>query len=406
MSAPTLAALAAQPGLALSAENLAAFALAHRYPIAFWRLPDSDESFALIQTSPELRYVQEFTPANQSGFAISPFWPSEKSLLLLQPDLVFRRKGDSVSVVSASASAEKELLDFLNTKITDSFLDLNWHISEAPTGSQATPKFYTDLVQRGVAEIKSGALEKVVLSRFKEVNFPKEKSPIALWRTLYEAYPNTFASLISVPDLGTWIGATPELLLEVQQNRYFKTVALAGTQKATDGAGDCDVVWSQKEIEEQALVSRYIINCFKKIRLREYEEKGPRTITAGQVRHLKTTFSVDMEATGFPDLPGQMLALLHPTSAVGGMPREAALTFIQEQENYNRQLYSGYFGPVNIEGYSGLFVNLRCLQLVKQKALLYAGAGITQDSDPEKEWLETELKSSVLQRVLESLPTS
>ena len=406
MMAATLAQLAALPELVLTAENLAGFALAHGYPVAFWRLPDSDESFALIQTTTGLRYVQQFTPANQSGFAVSGFWPHEKGLLLLQPDLVFKRAGGKVTVVNATEAAEKQLLRFLESQKVNTESELNWHTSTVPAGTQATDHTYTALVKKGVEEIKACRLEKVVLSRFKEVNFPQEKSPIQLWRTLFQAYPNTFASLISVPELGTWIGATPELLLEVQHNRFFKTVALAGTQKAFDETGECDVVWSQKEIEEQALVSRYIINCFKKIRLREYEEKGPRTITAGQVRHLKTTFSVDMQATGFPDLPGQMLALLHPTSAVGGMPREEALKFIQENENYNRQLYSGYLGPVNLEGYSGLFVNLRCLQLVNRKALLYAGAGITQDSDPEKEWLETELKASVLQRVLESLPAS
>ena len=76
----------------------------------------------------------------------------------------------------------------------------------------------------------------------------------------------------------------------------------------------------QKDIEEQALVERYVISCFKKIRLREYDEHGPKTMIAGNVLHLKTEFEVDMVATNFPQLGSVMLNLLHPTSAVCGMP--------------------------------------------------------------------------------------
>jgi isochorismate synthase len=159
-------------------------------------------------------------------------------------------------------------------------------------------------------------------------------------------------------------------------------------------------VWTQKEIEEQALVSRYIVNCFKKIRLREYEEVGPRTAIAGNLMHLRTDFTVDMQATNFPQLGTVMLELLHPTSAVCGMPKEPALAFIRAGEGFDRQFYSGYLGPVNIAGESHMFVNLRCVQLVAGKAILYAGAGITADSVPEKEWTETELKCQTLLQAL------
>src|SRR5690606_14602969 len=149
--------------------------------------------------------------------------------------------------------------------------------------------------------------------------------------------------------------------------------------------------WTQKEIEEQALVSRYIINCFKKIRLREYDEKGPKTVKAGNLMHLKTDFTVDTRSVNFPELATVMLELLHPTSAVCGMPRQPALEFIKNNEGFDRRLYSGYLGPVNLMGETNLFVNLRCMALKSDQATIYAGAGVTVDSDPEKEWQETEM---------------
>jgi isochorismate synthase len=91
-----------------------------------------------------------------------------------------------------------------------------------------------------------------------------------------------------------------------------------------------------------------------------------------------------------------MLKLLHPTSAVCGMPLESAREFLRANEGYDRQFYTGYLGPVNVKGESHLFVNLRCMQLFSKKAILYAGAGVTIDSDAEKEWEETEMKLDTL----------
>jgi isochorismate synthase len=107
-----------------------------------------------------------------------------------------------------------------------------------------------------------------------------------------------------------------------------------------------------------------------------------------------------MNATNFPQLGSVMLKLLHPTSAVCGMPLESAFQFLVENEGYDREFYAGYLGPVNFQNQSNLYVNLRCLQLFDTEATVYAGAGITQDSDPQKEWEETELKMKTLLEVL------
>ena len=181
-------------------------------------------------------------------------------------------------------------------------------------------------------------------------------------------------------------------------------MALAGTQPSIDKNGEkitnAEAMWRQKEIEEQSLVCRYIIGCFKKIRLREYVEDGPKTITAGNLMHLCSQFSVDTQAVNFPQLATVMLDLLHPTSAVCGMPKTPATNFILENEGYNREFYSGFLGPINIQQESHLFVNLRTMKLQNNLATLYAGCGITGDSDAEKEFQETELKCETLLSVV------
>ena len=152
----------------------------------------------------------------------------------------------------------------------------------------------------------------------------------------------------------------------------------------------------KKEIEEQAMVSRYIIEQFKTIRLREFTESGPRTVQAGNMIHLKTEYTVDLDNVIKPELGSVMLQLLHPTSAVCGMPKFSALSFIIANESLSRELYSGFIGPVNMNGLTQLYVNLRCMQILKTRAVLYAGAGITHGSKAEKEWAETALKCQTL----------
>ena len=95
-----------------------------------------------------------------------------------------------------------------------------------------------------------------------------------------------------------------------------------------------------------------------------------------------------------------MLALLHPTSAVCGLPKEPALQFILENEGFDRSYYSGFLGPVNSATGTHLYVNLRCMELLEKEAILYAGAGITAESNPEKEWQETQHKMQTMRRVL------
>ena len=82
------------------------------------------------------------------------------------------------------------------------------------------------------------------------------------------------------------------------------------------------------------------------------------------------------------------------------MPMEAAMNFLLANEGYDRGFYAGYVGPVNIGNQVDLFVNLRCMQLTQDHAVVYAGAGVTIDSIPEQECEETEMKMNTLLAIL------
>lgn len=366
------------------------------YPFAMWRLPQTSVSYLLIGLQPEepMNSIYELENLTEC-FIVNPFHESHPPKpLVLKGDLLIRME-DNRSEVKLSPMISAELLEKFHSDMNRSDSAKLKNEEEVST----SPIDYVKMVEQARKEISAGLLEKVVLARSQEVRLPNTFDVGIVFDQLSNRYPNAFPYVLNTQKHGLWIGATPEKLIAVENSRYFSTDSLAGTQPL-NGQSLSDVAWTMKEIEEQAMVSRYIINCFKKIRLREYEEIGPKTVKAGNMAHLKTSFQVDMQETNSPQLASTMVELLHPTSAVCGFPRDKALAFIDSHEGFDRELYAGFLGPVNVAGSTNLFVNLRCMKVLGTTARLFAGAGITDGSNPAKELAETELKMNTLLAVL------
>ena len=155
--------------------------------------------------------------------------------------------------------------------------------------------------------------------------------------------------------------------------------------------------WGRKEKEEQKIVSEYIIKAFKKVTKTKPAVLGPETIAAGNLLHLRTTFTFKgLAKNKWPEVVAQ----LHPTPAVAGLPKKESIAFINKHEQADRSFYSGYLGPVNLDNEVNLFVNLRCMQVLKNKLAVHVGCGITADSKPALEWKESKMKSQTLLGVL------
>jgi isochorismate synthase len=386
--------------------HLVAGALRTGRPLALWREPGASHPRLLVARSLEATYTglpPALDPAAPAGFAFFPFRDSDHNPALFLPaDVQYDlAQPDAVRIAPPARELVPNLTAWLALPTPPA---LAWHYSPQPAPLAATEAAYTQFVRTGVAAIEAKQVVKVVTSRAAHRPLPAGFDPLVAFEELSQRYERAFISLVSVPGVGTWLGASPEVLAEVTADGFFHTMALAGTQPLVAGQGPQDAIWRQKEIEEQALVARYIVSCFKQLRLREYHEAGPRTAVAGQLLHLRTDFEVDLKNVPFAaSLGTDMLRLLHPTSAVGGMPKAAALEFLRQHEGYDRAYYSGFLGPVNVAspGVSRLFVNLRCLQLRPDEAILYAGTGLTVDSDPSREWQETELKLQTVGSILQ-----
>ncbi len=363
---------------------------------AFWRHPSESIMHGIIGPVSK-DPIQVELESSSPGFILHPFhhidddgsWfiPADYQITLpLFGEINIHDEPDFCSLIEP----------FLNDSRND------WYVhEEIPSSISGQQGRFLELVQDSIHAIFEKRFDKVVCARTKNVQLNESFTIGSFFRTLINTYPDAFISCVSHPVFGTWIGASPEILLEIDKHNQFQTIALAGTQPVNESKNPATALWTQKEIQEQAMVSRFIINQFKKVRLREFIETGPQTTIAGNVMHLKTHYYVDMNSIEVDDLGTKMMKLLHPTSAVCGMPKKPSLEFIINEESFSRQLYCGFLGPVNVHGTTSLNVNLRTMQLGEAEAVIYAGNGITYDSDPEKEWIETELKCDTLFQMLQ-----
>ncbi|SNR94837.1 isochorismate synthase [Belliella buryatensis] len=378
-------------------EQLFAELIENGHQFAVWRKPKSQFLQILIDKTGKTKRISPHLEELRAGFIIHPFvdqkdkkayYLEASEYIKLDLNAPIETQLSSLTAIDKKNNEAKSIINqfFLKRTATREAVNKNFECSKIE---------FINLVNKGVQAIRDGYLNKIVPAKMKKIALQKNFDLIQSIKSLLNAYPNAFINFFHLPEVGTWIGASPEVLIQTKGDEFY-TMSLAGTQKAQGDNPLKNAAWTQKEIEEQALVSRYIVDCFKKIRLREYQEIGPKTVLAGNLLHLRSDFKVDMATTNFPQLGTVMLELLHPTSAVCGMPRQAAFDFLSQHENLDRSLFAGFIGPVNVEGETSIYVNLRTAQIKNGAALLYAGAGVTEDSDPEKEWEETEMKCEII----------
>ena len=326
---------------------------------------------------------------SESGFVFAPFNTNNQSILLPE---------------DCSKYYTLEIESNLEVEIENS--------NQLLHSDETVENNHLDLVLKGISEINAGGLEKVVLSRFEEKEL-KDVDPIAIFKRLYNTYKNAMVYCWYHPKVGLWIGATPELLFKVE-GQQLTTISLAGTQAFNE---DVAVSWTNKEIEEQQIVTDYITNQIEPytshISISEVE-----TVRAGNLLHLKTRIISRIEKVSSLK---QVIEALHPTPAVCGFPKQVAKDFILQNENYNREYYTGFLGELNlkqsktrntnrrnvennayavVKTQSNFYVNLRCMQLKDHTAIIYVGGGITKDSNPENEWKETVNKTKTIGNVL------
>jgi isochorismate synthase len=344
-------------------------------------------------------------PADDDPWA--PFGPSS---LVLPKLLLSTRNGASTLTASALGAPDPRAVDSRWSALADRARAL----TPPAAGMVARPVFaplrtdrsqpdeagWQRTVETMAGAVGRGRLDKVVLARRVDLRSPVELDvPNALRRLAASAPESTIFAFRRAGR--TFLGATPERLVRVE-GRRFRTAAIAGTiGRGADEAEDAELarelLASEKDREEHAIVAQFIRGLLAPVAERITVAPHPSVMTLRFVQHLVT----EIEGV-LPEHAG-LLALgerLHPTPAVGGDPREAALAMIDEHEGFERGWYAGPVGWMDGAGDGELCVALRCGIVDRTRATLFAGCGIVADSDPAREWQESRIK---LQAVVSAL---
>jgi isochorismate synthase len=249
---------------------------------------------------------------------------------------------------------------------------------------------YQDLVRLAREAIRHGDAEKIVLAR--AMTLAGTFSPERTLGELRRVHPG--CTLFAVRQgASCFLGATPEGLVR-RQGRTVAVSALAGTagRGATpdeDARLAADLLASHKDQEEHAVVVRMIRESLAPVCDQISVPPEPVVLRLRTVQHLSTPI------TGHLHGDTCILSLvrrLHPTPAVGGFPREAALRFLRRHEGLDRGWYAGAIGWVNHAGDGDFVVAIRSTLLLPKAAVLFAGCGVMADSDPASEYAESCLK--------------
>jgi len=334
-------------------------------PFVIYRKPNSKTLIGIFQKDDHLYFSEDF---NEKGFVFAPFsgvpicFPLDKSEV--KYNTIYFKEYTEVPHLVETLLEEKEKFEAL--------------------------------VQKGIEIIKAGIFNKIVLSRREIVAVEKFDLETSFEKMLHN-YTTAFCYCWFHPKIGLWMGATPERLFKAKEYK-FETMALAGTQSYK---GNEDVLWKSKERKEQEFVTEFIVDKLKK-ETKEVQISEPYTTRAGNLLHLRT----DIEGILNQDVNlKNVIDILHPTPAVCGLPKDLAKAFIEQNEGYNREFYTGFMGEINHDYATNdyatdLYVNLRCMKIEDNKANLFIGCGITKDSKPDQEWEETVNKAKTMKQIL------
>jgi isochorismate synthase len=343
---------------------------------AIFRLPHHDTCTLMMQSHGEPFELSSLTELNgKEGFVIAPFVASAQfPILLLKPDVV----------------------ETMQIKPMGEWAGTSLHINE-------DKEHYVIDFANFHAQLESGVFRKIVLARKADVTAEQPIAPEDLFMRACNLYPRMFVALVSTERSGTWLMATPEILLEGGGDEWH-TIALAGTMKLTGEQLGFDnppsperkdrksIAWSDKNIQEQRYVATYITQCLEQF-TDDFVETGPYTARAADLVHLRSDFDFKLNNV---DRLGDVINELHPTPAVCGIPKDETREFIMDNESSPRKYYSGFLGPLFPHDHTHLFVSLRCMQIVDNRYSLYAGGGLLNDSVEQMEWDETKAKMETM----------
>lgn len=309
-------------------------------------------------------------------------------------------------IINSWNTPSAENVKIRNTISREKFLDLSSHELEEigknifhnpplPHPTSTTREDYNRQVATIIDDLRHETSHaKTVLSRVICGNVSTDSSSAMYWtevaRRYFALHRDTFRYIYYTPSTGAWMGASPELLLQVDKGtQQATTMALAGTRDAS-----AQGQWDSKNTHEQEAVVMFIINMLEELGLHASVDIVS-NLKFGDIAHRCNHITFDTKGYNI-DL---LLDRLNPTPALSGYPRMQAIARIKSLEQHPRRCYGGYVA-LDTPSCFKAYVNLRCINFNRTSYCMYAGGGITAHSHPSAEWDETVKKIASLHALL------
>ncbi len=336
---------------------------------------------------------EPFTPAT----LFVPSWQvSVKSgVCVATANALVDQDTDIASVSTRIWNANTKFRSFDYSGVNSSVPEVNrpeWRIETLSESSG-----FGKTVGRAIGEIESGAFEKIVLARAQDMRANQSFHPLEILNALRDRYPDCYSFSFANGRGQSFIGASPERLVRIEDKR-LSADALAGSARRGQSAVEDarlgnELLNSKKDRHEHKVVLDSMCRRLQSMGVETSTSAVPRLKRLSNVQHLHNEIEGSVpEGLSVLDFVGQ----LHPSPAVGGTPREAACSRIEDYEDFDRGLYAGPIGWVNSALEGEFFVAIRSAMVDGDAARLFAGVGIVKGSVPEKEVQETDLKFKAL----------
>lgn len=374
---------------ALTAAGADRFRDIERQALAVW--PEIDAS-RCDSAAPALRFFGGF--AFQPGQASDGAWQRFGDARFVLPKLSYLRNRDGawLRLVVPSGSGRAEVEPLLGRALHALFgaqppREPVHELSREESSEQS----WTELIAAIKTEIASGRAQKIVAARHVALSVDREIAPELVQGRLREHAPESTRFAFRVGG-ATFLGATPEQLLK-KRGLELLTEAVAGSISADDTTAAARLLESEKDIREHELVVSEILRLLAPL-TSELSAAAQR-----EIHRLRTVLHLRTPIRGRLREPGHVLELvakLHPTPAVAGVPTDAAIEFITAHESVQRGWYSGPVGWFDAAGDGRFVVALRSGIVAGKSADLYAGAGVVRDSNAPSELAETRWKLAAL----------
>ena len=259
---------------------------------------------------------------------------------------------------------------------------------------------WRDMINSALQDINDREFDKIVLARKIEINLFSKVDPFSILTVLRNSNHQTVSFYFQPGPEAIFLGATPELLYR-RDGRAIISEAVAGTRPRGKDQGEDqdlanDLITNDKELREHYFVTKSLERNLGRLCSQIESNQNVSVMKFSQIQHLYTLFKGSL----FHDVTdGDILESIHPTPAVGGYPDKTVLPLLHSTEPFNRGWYAAPIGWTAADS-ATFAVAIRSALVIKNKLILYSGAGIVEGSSPEREWDELENKIYHFKKVL------